>query len=307
MEYVIETKDLVKRYGHRRALDGLSLKVPFGSVLGLVGPNGAGKTTWMMTVAGFILPTSGDIDILGQGPFTAERHSGRLSILPQDSDLPLESHPTDLLIHYGRLQGLPAREAVRSADEILRAVNLADRAHMPIRALSHGMRKRVMIAQCFIGYPEVVLLDEPLSGLDPREVARMRDFLLARRGRVTVVISSHNLNEIETLCTHVAFVEKGRVERFEALERLTQASSRLVYRLARPLADLGALRQLLPEALFESSEADKTLICSFDETREQVETVNRVVVPYLLEQSGLLAIERGSSLEQAYLRAEKKN
>ena len=305
MDTVIETVGLVKRYGRRHALDGLTLRVPAYSVLGLVGPNGAGKTTWMMTVAGFILPDAGTINILGQGPFSAESHSGRLTILPQDSDLPLEGCPIDLLNHYGRLQGLSAQEARRSATEILQAVNLADRAKTPIRALSHGMRKRVMIAQCFIGYPEVVLLDEPLSGLDPREVARMRDFLLSKRGRITVIISSHNLNEIETLCTHVAFVEKGRVERVEALERLTHASNRLIYRLTGPLPDLDALKRLVPEASFDWSAADTALICSFDEARWQTEAVNRIVIPQILEQSGLLAIERGSSLEQAYLQEKR--
>ena len=84
----IVTRDIVKRRGKRRALDGLTLSVPRGSILGLVGENGAGKTTWMMTVAGFLRPDSGEIDILGMGPFDAERHAGRISILPQDSELP---------------------------------------------------------------------------------------------------------------------------------------------------------------------------------------------------------------------------
>ena len=155
----ISTSALVKRYGRRRALDGFTLAVPQGAVMGLVGPNGAGKTTWMMCVAGFLRPTDGTIDVLGRGPFNASVHSGRLSILPQDSALPLEANPRALLYRYGRLQGLSAEVSRASTAEVLAAMNLADRADSTIRSLSHGMRKRVMLAQCFIGSPEVVLLE----------------------------------------------------------------------------------------------------------------------------------------------------
>ena len=167
----IVTRDLVKKYGRRRALDGFTLSVPHGSILGLVGPNGAGKTTWMMVVAGFIRANAGEIDVLGKGTFDARIHAGRLAILPQDSELPLESRPRDLLFRFGRLQGLGAAAARKSASDVLEAVNLSDRADATIRSLSHGMRKRVMLAQCFVGNPEVVLLDEPLNGLDPAECA----------------------------------------------------------------------------------------------------------------------------------------
>ena len=96
MSDAIETRNLVKCYGARRAMDGLSLAVPRYSVLGLIGPNGAGKTTWMMSVAGFLHLTSGDINLLGAGPFDARYHRGRISILPQDSELPLESKPLEI-------------------------------------------------------------------------------------------------------------------------------------------------------------------------------------------------------------------
>jgi ABC-2 type transport system ATP-binding protein len=301
MDAAIETRDLVKRYGRRHALDGLTLTVPRYAVLGLIGPNGAGKTTWMMTVAGFLRPTSGSINLLGAGPFAAENHSGRVTILPQDSELPLESRPLELLVHYGRLQGLPKAEAERSALEMLRDVNLEDRLKTPIRALSHGMRKRVMIAQCFIGFPEVVLLDEPLSGLDPREVARMRDFLIRRRGRQTMVISSHNLHDIEIMCTHVAFIENGRTIRMAALEAVTEAQHRLVYRVTRLPADLAALQAAVPDAAFETSEADATVTCSFTGAALTPDAVNAALVPALLKQTGLLSISQGSSLEREYL------
>ena len=223
--FALETCNLVKRYGRRRVLDGFTLAVPRGAVMGLVGANGAGKTTWMMTVAGLLRPASGTIDILGGGSFDAAVHAGRFALLPQDSELPLEATPTGLFYRFGRLQGLSAAAARRSAAEVLKAVNLADRARSSIRSLSHGMRTRVRVAQCFLGKPELVLLDEPLNGLDPLEADRLRRFLRARAGKQTIVISSHNLHDVEQLCTHVAFVENGKVVRMDTMAALTRGRS----------------------------------------------------------------------------------
>ncbi len=297
----IVTRDLVKRYGRRRALDGCSLVVPRGTMMGLVGANGAGKTTWMMAVAGFLRLSSGSIDLLGRGPFRAEVHSGRFAILPQDSALPLEARPGDILYRYARMQGLSPVAARRTANEMLAAVNLADRANNSIRSLSHGMRMRVRFAQCFIGSPEVVLLDEPLNGLDPIEADRIRRFLRARRGRQTIVISSHNLHDIETLCTHVAFVEKGRVTRTSTLEAITRASSRVTYTLAAEPSDMAALSAALPGATFAWAAETHDLVCTFEAANGDIAAINRKLLPALLAQTDVLAVSSGLSLEQAYL------
>ncbi len=302
MDYALEVKDLVKRYGRRTVLDRLSLAVPEFSSVGLVGPNGAGKTTFMMTVVGFVQPTSGDINLLGNGPFSAEVHSGRISILPQDSELPLEGKPQELLEQYGILQGLSARDARLSAAELLKAVNLSDRADSQIRTLSHGMRKRVMVAQCFVGFPELVLLDEPLSGLDPLEVSRMRAFIQSRRGRQTIVISSHNLHDIEILCTHVVMIDRGRVTRFEEMERLTEVGDRLVYKLTAVPGDLEVLKDAVPGLTLKWYPNDNSLVCVFSDSGMAPEKINAALLPILLEQTGVLSISQGSSLEAAYLK-----
>ena len=206
----IETRNLVKSYGKCRALDGFSLAIPRGCVLGLVGPNGAGKTTWMMSVAKLVRYESGGISF-----------AGTLGLLPQDSELPLEMSARSLLTGLARLQGMSASVADAAAGDILEKVNLLDRADASIRSLSHGMRKRVMTAQCFLGDPDLVLLDEPMNGLDPVEAERLRKVILERKDRKTTVISSHNLLDLERLCTHIAFVDKGRVRRFGSLAELT--------------------------------------------------------------------------------------
>ena len=299
----LEIRDLVKCYGARRALDGLTLNVPRHTVTGLVGSNGAGKTTMMMTVAGFLQPNSGSIDLLGQGPFDAEIHNGRFSILPQDSDLPLTSRPLELLVHYGRLQGLRRDEAKRSAQEMLQAVHLGDRLTSPIRALSHGMRKRVMMAQCFIGSPELVLLDEPLSGLDPLEVAHMRSFILQRKARQTIMISSHNLHDIEQVCDHVAFIEKGRTVRFARIDELTGKSHILSYQLSSAPSDIPALMLAIPAgAMLDFSPEKCVLTCRYPVGQVAPQEVNQTLLPALQAQCGLIAITQGNSLEDEYLK-----
>ena len=304
MNDAIVTRSLVKRYGRGNALDGFSLSVPARSVMGLVGRNGAGKTTWMMTVAGFVMPTSGEIDILGMGPFDASHHSGRISILPQDSELPLEARAGDLLVSYARLQGLSAAEAKKSAQGLLKALNLGDRAKSTIRSLSHGMRKRVMIAQAFIGNPEVVMLDEPLSGLDPVEMDRMRSFILSRRGKQTIVISSHHLDDIQKLCTHVAFIDSGKLEKVSALAAITSESGRVVYTLKTRPDDVDGIAALLPGASLSWNEAASALTAEFDSSIPP-EDANKVFVPALLD-CGLVGITTGRTLEQVYLQGLKK-
>lgn len=297
----IVTRDLVKRRGKHRALDGLTLSVPRGSILGLVGENGAGKTTWMMTVAGFLRPDAGIVDLLGLGPFDAERHAGRISILPQDSELPLESTPMGALYRFGCLQGLSPDAARKSAHDALAAVNLLDRANATVRTLSHGMRKRTMVAQCFVGNPEIVLLDEPLNGLDPVESDRLRRFISLQRGRRTVVVSSHNLKDVERLCTHVAVVGKGRLIRMDTVAAITHGTDRIVYTLSSVPKDAAAISAVVPDAKLEWRDGGRTLVCSFGSGKGGVAEVNRVLLPALLAKADVISVMPGQSLEEAFL------
>ena len=297
----IVTRELVKRRGKHRALDGFTLSVPRGSILGLVGENGAGKTTWMMTVAGFLRPDAGEIDLLGLGPFDAGRHAGRISILPQDSELPLESTPMDALYRFGRLQGLSPNVARRSAHDALAAVNLLDRANAAVRTLSHGMRKRAMVAQCFVGNPEIVLLDEPLNGLDPVEADRLRRFIASQQGRRTVVVSSHNLEDVERLCTHVAVVGKGRLARMDTVASITHGTDRIVYTLSSALADTASISVAVPGANLELRDGGRMIVCSFGSESGGIAEVNRLLLPALLAQTDIISVVPGQSLEEAFL------
>jgi ABC-type multidrug transport system ATPase subunit len=294
-------RGVVKRYGRRTALDGLELSVPRGALCGLVGSNGAGKTTAFFLAAGFLRAQAGTIDVLGQGPFDPGRHAGRFAILPQDSDIPPTALPREWLVHLGRLQGLGTAEAGGEADRALAGVHLADRAATAVRTLSHGMKRRLLIAQSFLGAPELVLLDEPLDGLDPREAARVRDALAARRGRQTIVVSSHNLHELERLCDEVIFIEKGRRAGGGPMADVTRSRRVLRFRLGRGEIPWTALREGLPAAHFERADGGP-LVCRLPDEDPPVAAANRIVLGALLSAGvEILSVEQGEGLADAYL------
>jgi ABC-type multidrug transport system ATPase subunit len=303
MNAALELHGVAKRYGRLTALDGLDLVVPSGSVFGMVGSNGAGKTTAMAITLGLLRPNSGQIDILGKGPFHPTAHVGRVSLLPQDSRFPSHSRVEELLRLYGRLQGLGEQDLARSIEELLDWVHLRDRRNSPVRTLSHGMARRMAIAQAFLGYPELVLLDEPLNGLDPREAARARDMIRQRRGRQTIVISSHHLADIEAVCDTVAFIEKGRCVRQDSLETIIHRRHQITYVLSDGAVPLEKLHSLFTDVRFESRPDKPELKASFPNTYAP-EEINRRVLEVLLQANiGILEIRRGSDLETEYLNA----
>jgi ABC-2 type transport system ATP-binding protein len=297
---------VVKTYGRRRALDGLTVSIPEGCICGLIGSNGAGKTTALAAAAGLLHIDAGAIDVLGLGPFDPFKHGGRLSLLPQDSSMPPESTVRELMHHYALLQGVPPARVERDICEAVAHVHLSDRLNAPVRTLSHGMKRRVMIAQAFLGAPPLVLLDEPMNGLDPREVAGARELLAGLRNRQTVVISSHNLAEIEKICDHVVFLELGRAVYAGPLQAITGNRQILWFELDGAPPPLDRLRDRLPLAEFSLADDGRHLRCRFDAERLTPMAVNRLVLPVLLEAGiGIISLWQGDGLEAVYLEKSK--
>ena len=289
---------LQKRYGRTIALDGLDLTVPEGVLCGFIGPNGAGKTTTFGVVGGLIHADEGSVDILGHGPHHPGKHRGMLSMLPQDCELSPHVSLRQLLTHYARLQGLSAAEATRDVDARLDEVALTDRAGARIKTLSHGMRRRVAIAQALLGSPSLVLLDEPTSGLDPELVVRMREVFESHRGKRTLMVSSHNLLELEALCDHVVFIEHGRCTRTGSMAEVTEQGLMMRY-TTQKVVDLAQLEAT--QTGLEMSWKGRTLLVRGSSAWTAV-NINSTVVPYLFHmQAGLLEIRKGQSLEDAYL------
>lgn len=288
-----------KRYGRTLALDGVSFRIPKGSITGFVGHNGAGKTTAFAIVSGFLEPDAGAVDVLGRGRFDPLAMKGLLGVLPQDAELPDRHTPLELLEHLARLQGMAASAARAEAARVIALVDLRDRASARIATLSHGMRRRVAVATALLGAPPLVLLDEPLSGLDPAQQRHLRDALAALRGRQTLVVSSHDLPDLERLSDWVVMLKGGRCLREGPIAEVTGARSLARWEVGAGEVPLAALRAAVPGHEF-------TLDGAVLEERAPTDgdlDASSVAVMRILAGAGvpLRHVRRGVGLEQRFL------
>ncbi|GII60821.1 ABC transporter [Sphaerisporangium krabiense] len=210
---LIHARGLVKRFGDFTAVDGIDLAVAPGEAFGFLGPNGAGKSSTMRMIGCVSLPTAGELRILGMDPVrqgTAIR--ARLGVCPQLDNLDVDLNVRENLLTYARYFGIPRAEARRRAEELLRFVQLADRAGSKVEPLSGGMKRRLTIARAMVNDPDIVLLDEPTTGLDPqaRHLLWERLFQLKRRG-TTLVLTTHYMDEAEQLCDRLVVMDGGRI------------------------------------------------------------------------------------------------
>jgi ABC-type multidrug transport system ATPase subunit len=182
-----------------------------GAPIALVGPNGAGKTTLFSMLCGYIKPSSGSIQIFDL-PIDSKELQGKLSALPQDAQLDPDCTIISQLILFAQLQGIKGKAAKAEALRVLELVDLVSVAKSKPKSLSHGMGKRVAIAQALIGSPQLVLLDEPTAGLDPANAKKIRQIVKQQSDKTTFIISSHNLDELEKLCDQVLYLENGELK-----------------------------------------------------------------------------------------------
>ena len=205
---MIQCQNLSHFYAGKAALNNVSFELVTGEPIGLVGPNGAGKTTLLSILCGFLRPTSGTATLFGYKP-GAVALSGKVSALPQDARLDPSFTIGDQLSFYARLQGFNAKQANDEALRVLEAVALKDSIKEKPDTLSHGMAKRVAIAQALIGNPELILLDEPTAGLDPVNTRNIRSIISELSPASTFIISSHDLAELGRLCQQILLLENG--------------------------------------------------------------------------------------------------
>jgi lipooligosaccharide transport system ATP-binding protein len=210
---LIEGSGLTKRFGSFTAVDGIDFQVQPGEAFGFLGPNGAGKTSTMRMI-GCISPISGgDLRVLGLDPRThGAEIRARLGVVPQEDNLDLELTVRENLLIYGRYFDLPRAEIRTRADELLEFVQLADRRDSLVDPLSGGMKRRLTIGRALINNPEILLLDEPTTGLDPqaRHLVWERLYQLKRRG-VTLVLTTHYMDEAEQLCDRLVIMDQSRI------------------------------------------------------------------------------------------------
>ncbi|MGO9839047.1 MAG: ABC transporter ATP-binding protein [Polyangiaceae bacterium] len=296
-----------KRFGSKTAVDAATFGVEVGSVHGLIGPNGAGKTTIFSMLAGYLEPSEGNIEVLGLAPKAVDRLRARLGVLPQDALLPPGDTVGEFLVDMARLQAIPAVKAEACARQALDEVSGRDWWRQRCGSLSHGMAKRVALAQAFLGEPEVVLLDEPTAGLDPRVAFEVRQLVSAKKGRCTIVVSSHNLQELESLCDGAVVLDRGRVVASGPMSELT-AQNEQVRVLVAPGTTRGTqggqvpvqeLRELpvVKSADFDEERLEISVL--FERKQADAETViGHVLAVLLRHQVRISGVTKGRGLEQ---------
>jgi len=220
----IETRELSRRFGKVTAVDHLNLKVPPGALFGLIGPNGAGKTTTLRMLAGLLEPTSGQIVINGHVANHDWRELRRqIGYMPDFFGVYEDMLVWEYLDFFARCYDLPAARRRQVTDELLDLVDLTQKKDVYVQTLSRGMRQRLCLAHALVHDPQVLLLDEPASGLDPRARVEMRELLreLGAMGK-TIVVSSHILTELAELCDSVGIIEKGHLVASGPLDEITR-------------------------------------------------------------------------------------
>lgn len=226
MSAAVEIRDLSKSYGEVKALDNISLTIPEGDFFGLLGPNGAGKTTLIRILTTLIKPTSGSANVMGMDAVhdpAAVREM--IGVVPQamTSDLDLTGRET--MDIYARFYGIPKRERKERADELLTMVGLKERAGDLVATYSGGMRRRLEIARGLVHRPALLILDEPTIGLDPQSRHVVWELLenFRKADRLTILLTTHYMEEAETLCDHVAIIDYGKIVALDTVPGLKQA------------------------------------------------------------------------------------
>ncbi len=208
---MIAVKDLTRYYGEFIALEGVSFELREGEIIGLLGLNGAGKSTTLKILAGLLAPSSGTVTIDGVDLAGHPELRATIGFLPEDPPVYDEMTVTGFLTHAGRIKGMSSADIGRRLPEVVRLADLGGREHQVIGTLSHGYKKRVGIAQSIIHDPKLVILDEPISGLDPAQIVEMRKVVKGLGEKHAVIVSSHILGEISQTCDRILVVGNGRL------------------------------------------------------------------------------------------------
>ena len=277
-EPLVRARGLVKRFGDFTAVDGIDIDVAPGEAFGFLGPNGAGKSSTMRMIGCVSPVTSGELRVLGLDPAThGSEIRARLGVVPQLDTLDLELTVEENLVIYGRYFDLPRSVCRARAAELLEFVQLADRVASKVEPLSGGMKRRLTIARSLINQPELLLLDEPTTGLDPqaRHVVWDRLYRLKQEG-VTLILTTHYMDEAEQLCDRLVIMDGGRiVAEGSPRSLIDKHATREVVELrftasrnesmAAMVSDLGARTEVLPDrVLVYTDDGDATLLAAHE-------------------------------------------
>jgi ABC-2 type transport system ATP-binding protein len=221
---LIEIQNLTKTYGRIKAVDNISFTVEKGEILGFLGPNGAGKSTTMNILTGYISSTSGIVKVAGkdvlENPVEVKKHIG---YLPEHPPLYLDMTVNEYLDFCANLKSVPAKEWKSQKKDIMELVKVTHVSHRLVKNLSKGYKQRVGLAQALVGTPEVLILDEPTVGLDPKQIIEIRNLIKALGKNHTIILSSHILPEVSAVCDRVVIINKGKIAAVDTPDNLSKA------------------------------------------------------------------------------------
>lgn len=217
----IRVSNLTKIYGNQKALDNISFEANKGEIVGFLGPNGAGKSTTMKITTGYLPPSSGTVEVCG---LDVEQHGiavkSKVGYLPENNPLYLDMYVREYLSFVGKVHGLSAKQLTTSVDSMVKLCGLTREQNKKIDALSKGYRQRVGLAQALIHDPEVLVLDEPTTGLDPNQIIEIRELIRNSSKDKTVIFSSHIMQEVQALCDRVVVIDKGIIVADDKIDQL---------------------------------------------------------------------------------------
>jgi len=298
-DLALETQDLTKRFGSRTAVDRLSLRVERGDIYGFLGPNGAGKSTTLRMLLGLVRPTSGVVRFpLPAGTWEYLRARSRVGAI---IETPAFYENISGRRNLQLLASLSGGVKKKRVEEVLEIVELSDRARDPVKVYSYGMRQRLGIAQALLPTPELIILDEPTNGLDPQGIQETRKLIRRLRDdmRLTVLLSSHLLTEIEQLCNRVGIIHEGRLLYEGGPEALVTPSK--VYRVR--VDDLSTAFELLTTLSGVTVSRNGDSVLRIDANDESIAAVNALLVSKQIKVYELSPAQE--SLEEAFLRLTK--
>lgn len=218
----IQVENIVKQFGSLRAVDDVTFSVEPGELFGLLGPNGAGKTTTIRIILDIFKPDSGRVSVLG-GPMDEDKKD-RIGYLPEERGLYQDIRLDQALTYLASLKGLAGTEARRRLDEYLERFDLAESRRKKVKELSKGMQQKAQLIATFIHQPELVIIDEPFSGLDPVNTQMVKDLMREQRSQgVTMVMCTHQMNQVEELCDRLVLIDKGRAVLYGSLEEIQRS------------------------------------------------------------------------------------
>lgn len=280
---MIEVENLTKDFGAFRAIDDISFSVDKGEILGFLGPNGAGKTTVMRILTCFFPPTKGKAVVAGYNCFEDSLNvRKRIGYLPERVPLYEDMKVSDYLRFVAAIKGTNAKDVNRKVARVMDDCGLGEVSNRLIRAISRGYRQRVGIAQALVNDPEVLILDEPTVGLDPKQIKEIRKLIKELAGKHTVILSTHILPEVSLLCGRVIIINKGKLVAMDKPENLTSESAGKTYlriggdalRIEQELSLVGGIKHFMRE---QAAGEVNAYIVTFEDERRGKQGVHAMI------------------------------